>query len=69
MTREEELGLIDVLNSSLSKIKGIEQALWHVGDESSDYEMCHMLAGVLSGCVGAVRDAVPDEWAPQMTHL
>lgn len=69
MTTEEELGLIDALNSSLNKIKGVEQALWHVGDESTDYEMCHMLAGVLSGCVGAVRDAVPDEWAPQMTRL
>lgn len=40
-----------------------------MGDESTDCEMRHMLAGVLTGCVGAVRDAVPDEWAPQMTRL
>ena len=48
MTGEEELGMIDALNSSLDKMRGVEQALWHVRDESTDYEMCHMLAGVLS---------------------
>ena len=69
MTGEEELGLIDALNSSLNKMRGVEQALWHVRDESTDYEMCHMLAGVLSECIGAVREAIPDEWAPQMTRL
>lgn len=47
----------------------VEQALWHMRNESADYKMRHMLAGVLSECIGAVWDAVADEWAPQMTCL
>lgn len=62
MTDAEELVLGDVLTDSLRKLTGVQQALWHVRDDSTEYPMCQMLAGVVAESVNAILEVVPEEW-------
>lgn len=40
MDEREQLRLYDALIAALKTFTGVEQALEHVSDVSSDYEMC-----------------------------
>lgn len=62
MTPEEELCLQDSLDINLFHLVGVQQALWHVRDDSSEYPMCHMLAEAMSNSIKAIAIAMPEEW-------
>lgn len=62
MTESEEMMLAEALGNSLRGLTGVEQALGHVRDESTDYEMCQMLSGVVGSYVESIMDAMPKGW-------
>lgn len=62
MTEAEEIALKDASSGALHALAGVAQALWHVRDESTDYEMCHMLAGVVDGVAESFAAAMPESW-------
>lgn len=62
MNDEELLKLQDAIGDSLRTFAGVEQALGHVGDESTDYPMCQMLSGVIHSAIQDVFGALPEEW-------
>ena len=62
VTPEEELCLQDALGTNLLHLIGVQQALWHVRDDSSEYPMCHMLAEAMSNSIKAIAIAMPEEW-------
>lgn len=62
MEETEELVLRDTVSGAMHTLAGVAQALWHVREESTDYEMCHMLAGVVDDARLAVADAMPEAW-------
>lgn len=62
MDEREQLRLYDALIAALKTFTGVEQALGHVSDVSSDYEMCQTLSGVLHDEVERVREAFPKCW-------
>lgn len=62
MTPEEELKLQDSLSSNLFHLVGVQQALWHVRDDSTEYPMCHMLAEAMSNSIKKIAEAMPEEW-------
>lgn len=62
MDEREQLRLYDALVAALKSVTGVEQALGHVTDVSSDYEMCQTLSSVLHDEVERVREAFPKCW-------
>lgn len=62
MSNEEELKLQDALTTSLFNLTGIQQALWHVREESSEYPMFQVLAESMSNNIKAIAEAMPEEW-------
>lgn len=62
MEASEEVAFKDAVSGALHTLAGVAQALWHVRDESSDYEMCHMLARVVDETRADVADAMPGTW-------
>lgn len=65
MTPEEELSLQDSLGINLLHLVGVQQALWHVRDDSTEYPMCHMLAETMSNSIKAIAEAMPEEWCKE----
>lgn len=59
---KEMLELRDVLFSSLHALAGVEQALGHVTDVSTDYDMCQMLSRVVHDEIERIQGAIPNEW-------
>lgn len=45
---------------------GVEQALGHVTDESTDYYMCQMLRNVMHDEIDKVFAAHPEPWASEI---
>ena len=66
MTPEEDLTLQDALSTNLFHMIGIQQALWHVREDSTEYPMCHMLAAALSNNVMAIIEAMPEDWSKEL---
>lgn len=66
MDGNEELRLYDCLTSAMTTFSGVEQALGHVSDVSTDYEMCQMLSGVMHAEIQKVGNALPDRWKKDM---
>lgn len=66
MTDSEEMLLAEALGNGLRELAGVEQALGHVRDESTDYEMCQMLSGVDGSCVEYIMDAMPKRWIAEI---
>lgn len=62
MTNKEELKLQDALTTGLFNLTGIQQALWHVREESSEYPMFQVLAESLSNNIKVIVEAMPEEW-------
>lgn len=62
----EEMLLAEALGNGLRGLTGVEQALGHVRDESTDYEMCQMLSDVVGSCVESIMDAMPKGWASEI---
>lgn len=62
MDKNEQLGLYDALVSAMKTFTGVEQALGHVTEVSTDYEMCQTLSGVLHSEIEKVRAAFPKCW-------
>lgn len=58
----ETFELRDALFSALHGLTGVEQALGHVTDVSTDYDMCQMLSKVVHDEIGKIRGAIPEEW-------
>lgn len=56
----------DALGNGLRGLTGVEQALGHVRDESTDYEMCQMLSSVVGSCVQSIMDAMPKGWVSEI---
>ncbi len=54
--------LRDALFSAIHNLTGVEQALGHVTDVSTDYDMCQMLSKVLHDEVEKIQDAIPEGW-------
>ena len=59
---KDEFHLRDVLFCSLHNLTGVQQALGHVTDVSTDYEMCQMLSKVVHDELEKIRNAIPEEW-------
>lgn len=68
MEESEELLLRDAVSGALHTLAGVAQALWHVRDESTDCEMCHMLAGVIDETRAGVIEAAPETWRGDMAQ-
>lgn len=66
MTESEEMLMIEALSNGLRELTGVEQALGHVRDESTDYEMCQMLSGVVGSCVRSIVEAMPKGWLSEL---
>lgn len=62
MSNEEELKLEDALSTNLFLMVGVQQALWHIREDSSEYPLCQVLAGSLSNSLRAIVEAMPEEW-------
>ena len=62
----DELAFEDTMRVALDKLAGVGQALGHVTDRSTDYEMCQMLSDVVMQEVNDISAACPEEW--QMGH-
>lgn len=62
MEGSEELVLRDAISGALHTLAGVAQALWQVREESTDYELCHMLAGVVDGSRAGIIEAMPESW-------
>ena len=56
----ETFELRDALFSAIHNRTGVEQALGHVTDVSTDYDMCQMLSKVLHDEVEKIQDAIPE---------
>ena len=54
--------LRDALFSAIHNRTGVEQALGHVTDVSTDYDMCQMLSKVLHDEIEKIQDAIPEGW-------
>ena len=54
--------LRDALFSALHNLTGVEQALGHVTDVSTDYDMCQMLGKVVHDEIEKIEGAIPEEW-------
>ena len=48
--------------SSIHNLTGVEQALGHVTDVSTDYDMCQMLGKVVHDEIEKIEGAIPEEW-------
>lgn len=59
---EEQLILQDKLGDALRIFAGVEQALGHVGEESTDYCMCQMLSNVLHAEIAKVFAVLTEGW-------
>lgn len=66
MDGNEELRLYDCLMSAMATFSGVEQALGHVSDVSTDYELCQMLSGVMHAEIQKVGNAFPDVWKKEI---
>lgn len=62
MESSAEIAFKDSVSSALRTLAGVSQALWQVREESTDCEMCHMLADVVDRAARSVRDAMPEDW-------
>lgn len=62
MNDNEMLKLQDKIGDALRVFAGIEQALGHVGEESTDYMMCQMLSNVMHTEIEKVFSALPESW-------
>lgn len=62
MSEEQKLILQDKLGDALRVFAGVEQALGHVGDTSTDYYMCQMLSNVMHAEIAKVFAALPEGW-------
>lgn len=69
MTNEEELHLQDALNTNLFHLTGVQQALWHVREDSTEYPMCQMLAEAMSSSIKKIVQAMPEDWKGESTDL
>lgn len=69
MTSEEELKLQDALTTSLFNLTGVQQALWHVREESSEYPMFQVLAESMSNNIKAIAEAMPEEWRKEILEF
>lgn len=58
----ETFELRDALFSAIRNLTGVEQALGHVTDVSTDYDMCQMLSKVLHDEIEKIQDAIPEGW-------
>lgn len=58
----ETFELRDALFSALHGLSGVEQALGHVTDVSTDYGMCQMLSKVVHDEIEKIQDAIPEGW-------
>ena len=58
----ETFELRDALFSAIHNLTGVEQALGHVTDVSTDYDMCQMLSKVIHDEIEKIQGAIPDEW-------
>ena len=58
----ETFELRDALFSAIHNITGVEQALGHVTDVSTDYDMCQMLGKVVHDEIEKIEGAIPEEW-------
>lgn len=62
MNDNEELILRDEVYTTIMCLRGVSQALGHVHDESTDYEMCQILSNVLSLQARQLIEKPPDSW-------
>lgn len=58
----ETFELRDALFSTIHNLTGVEQALGHVTDVSTDYDMCQMLGKVVHDEIEKIEGAIPEEW-------
>lgn len=58
----ETFELRDALFSAIHNLTGVEQALGHVTDVSTDYDMCQMLGKVVHDEIEIIEGAIPEEW-------
>lgn len=56
------LNLQDRVGDALRVFAGVEQALGHVGEESTDYFMCQMLSNVMHEEIAKVFTVLPKDW-------
>lgn len=69
MESSAEIAFKDAVSGALRTLAGVSQALWQVREESTDCEMCHMLADVVDGAARSVRDAMPEDWGREAAML
>ena len=58
----ETFELRDAIYSAIHNLTGVEQALGHVTDVSTDYDMCQMLGKVVHDEIEKIEGAIPEEW-------
>ena len=66
MTEGEELRLQDALTSQLFLLTGVQQALWHVRSDSSEYPMFQVLSDAMLRSINAIKEAMPEEWRKEI---
>lgn len=62
MESRDMLHLQDALSLALQNLSGVRQALGHVTDGSTDYDMCQMLSNVVSGEIERIVAGMPEDW-------
>ena len=76
MNDNEELVLRDEVYTTIMCLRGVSQALGHVRDESTDYEMCQILSNVLDAQGRQMISRSPASWqeewdesVPRLTEI
>ena len=62
MTETEERRLRDALTTHLFFLTGVQQALWHVRQDSNEYPMFQVLAESMSNSLNTIMEAMPADW-------
>ena len=62
MTENEERKLQDALTTHLFFLTGVQQALWHVRQDSNEYPMFPVLAESMSNSIESIMEKMPEDW-------